>query len=107
MTRSGVAFAISSTLGLKKAPPITGKLFALFPKKAGSCPSVSLTATGSSLNAARISSQTPTRQAMRVGCFDSDTVIWVASVKVRLLAFVVWLLSVFVGEPAQAANSDR
>src|SRR5436309_1454510 len=85
MTRSGVAFAISSTLGLKKAPPMTGKLFALFPKKAGSCPSVSLTTTGSSLNAARISSQMPTRQAMRVGCFDSATVVWVASVKVSLV----------------------
>jgi hypothetical protein len=53
------------------------------PKKCGSCPKVSLTATGGSPNCARMSSQSETRQAIRVGRFDSVTVVWVASVKVR------------------------
>src|SRR5258706_5440037 len=97
MTRSGVALAMSSTLGLKKGPPMVIKLLALVPKKCGSCPNVSLTATGWSPSTARISSHSETRQAMRVGGFDRVMVVLVASVKVRLLAFVPLLLVVVVG----------
>src|SRR5258706_12836713 len=88
ITRSGVALAMSSTLGLKNGPPMVIKLLALAPKKCGSCPNVSLTATGWNPSSARISSQSETRQAIRVGGFDRVMVVLVASVKVRLLVFV-------------------
>src|SRR5437660_9029158 len=103
--KSGVALAMSSTLGSKKEPLMVIKLLALSPKKWGSCPNVSLTATGWSPNSARMSSQMATRQAIRPGCFDRVMVVLVASVKEILLVFGLVAVGVVASWLPQEANS--